>query len=126
MRLRLMLAVFAGGALGGLARSALERARPWDGHGWPWVTFAVNLGGTAILAAAVTLLAATTPRSIVARAVVGPGLCGALTTFSTLQLEALELVHAGDAALAAAYLAVTVAAGLATARVVGAALGART
>ena len=35
---------------GGLARAALERHWPADGHGWPWVTFAVNLAGTALLA----------------------------------------------------------------------------
>ena len=43
-------AIFLGGAAGGLARAALEQAWPADGHGWPWVTFAVNIAGTALLA----------------------------------------------------------------------------
>jgi CrcB protein len=120
-----MLAVFAGGAAGGVARSALERTWPWGGHGWPWVTFGVNLAGTAVLTAAVTLLSLRTPRSAFARAALGPGVCGALTTFSTLQLEALQLAHRGDGALAAAYVAATVGAGLLTARLVGRVLGAR-
>ena len=41
----------------------------------------------------------------------GIGLCGTLTTFSTLQLELYELVDDGHLALAAAYCAVTVGAG---------------
>gem|GEM_PF-6810687 len=43
----------------------------------------------------------------------GAGLCGALTTFSAPPVEAIELAHDGNAGTAAAYLALTVAAGLA-------------
>jgi CrcB protein len=41
----------------------------------------------------------------------GTGLCGTLTTFSTMQLELYELVDGGYLGLAAAYAAVTIAAG---------------
>ena len=41
----------------------------------------------------------------------GTGVCGTLTTFSTLQLELYELVDEGELGLAAAYCAATVAAG---------------
>ena len=86
---RLLLAIFLGGAGGGLARAALERAWPADGHSWPWVTFAVNIAGTALLAYLATRIGGWPS----ARPLLGIGFCGALTTFSTLQLEALELVH---------------------------------
>jgi CrcB protein len=105
---RLLLAIFLGGAAGGLARAALERGWPADGHSWPWVTFAVNLAGTAILAYVVCRL----ERRTYVRALVGIGFCGALTTFSTLQLEALELAHDHQVALAIAYAVGSVGGGL--------------
>lgn len=45
----------------------------------------------------------------------GAGLCGGLTTFSTLQVEAIELARDGHPGLAAAYLAASVGGGLALA-----------
>lgn len=114
MRERLLLAVFIGGAAGGLARVALDRAWPPGGGSWPWVTFAVNIAGTALLAFVITHLPRRPGLSIYAVPVLGTGLCGALTTFSTLQLEALELADGGHGALAATYALVSVAAGLLT------------
>lgn len=121
MNPRLLPAIFLGGAAGGLARAALEQAWPASGHGWPWITFAVNIAGTAVLA----LLFAAVQRWRAHPAYLGPligiGLCGALTTFSTLQLETVVLVHAGHALLGVAYGLGSIAAGLVTAAAVGAA-----
>jgi CrcB protein len=108
MRARLLLTIFVGGAVGGLARAGLERGWPADGRSWPWVTFAVNIAGTAVLAYVVTRLSHR-PQ---ARPLLGIGLCGALTTFSTLQLEALELADHDRAALGATYALTSIAAGL--------------
>jgi fluoride exporter len=108
MRERLLVAVFVGGAAGGLARTALEREWPADGRSWPWVTFAVNLAGTAILAYVVMAMSGRR----YARPLLGVGFCGALTTFSTLQLEALELAHRHHVWLALGYAGGTVAGGL--------------
>ena len=79
-----------------------------DGHSWPWVTFGVNLAGTALLAYVVTRLSHRPLRP----PLIGIGLCGALTTFSTLQLEALELADNGHALLGATYALTSIAAGL--------------
>jgi CrcB protein len=99
-----LLAVFAGGCAGALARVALAEAWPPDPAAWPWATLLVNVAGAFVLGLVVT----GGPRG----ALLGPGFCGALTTFSTLQLELLQMLDDGRVALAAAYLAASVVAGL--------------
>jgi fluoride exporter len=71
-----LLAVFLGGCLGALARAAVAEALPV-----PWGTLAVNVFGAFLLGVVVT----RSPRFW------GTGFCGALTTFSTLQVQALAL-----------------------------------
>jgi CrcB protein len=108
-----LAAVFAGGVVGTLARAGLERAFPADGHGWPWVTFAVNAAGAFVLGAAVPRLRERLPSSTVRRYLVGTGFCGGLTTFSTLQLELLHMLDTGEAGLAFGYIAASIALGYA-------------
>ena len=77
-----------------------------DPGAWPWATLAANL-------VAAGLLAHLTVRPPRRWWLLGPGLCGGLSTFSTVQLELLWMLDAGHVALAALYAAVSVAAGLA-------------
>jgi fluoride exporter len=49
------------------------------------------------------------------RFVLGTGLCGALTTFSTFQVETIGLAREGHAAMAAGYCAASLAGGMAVA-----------
>jgi CrcB protein len=106
------LAVAAGGVAGGYFRIVLSLL-PGTGSSssWPWITFAVNVSGAFVLAFAFTLLVSGTPRSALLRLLIGTGFCGALTTFSTLQLELFRMLRAGNVALAAGYLAGSLAAG---------------
>jgi CrcB protein len=109
---RLHVAIFAGGAAGALARAGLTEALPWDGRGWPWVTFIVNIVGTLLLGYFVTRLQERLPPSTYPRPLVGTGFCGALTTFSTFQVELITLARHGELGIAAVYLCASVAAGL--------------
>jgi CrcB protein len=111
-RRRLQAAVFAGGAAGALARGGLDRVFPWHGNGWPWATFAVNLGGTLLLGYFATRLQERLAPTTYPRPLLATGFCGAFTTFSTLQLELVRLVHDGEAATAAGYGAATLLCGL--------------
>jgi fluoride exporter len=102
-------AILAGGALGALARTRLALAFP--SAGFPWVTFAVNLAGAFALGYFVTRLQERLPLSAYKRPLLGTGFCGALTTFSTVQVELLDLLDEHRYALAAAYTVATLAGG---------------
>jgi CrcB protein len=108
---REILAVFAGGAVGAVARALVGEALPHDAGSWPWATFAVNVAGAFILGLFVTRLQERVPPSAYRRPLLGTGFCGALTTFSTFQVELLDMLDADRAALAATYAAASIAAG---------------
>ena len=80
---------------------------------WPWVTFAVNLAGCLLLGYFVTRLQERLPISAYRRPLLGTGICGGLTTFSTFQLELLRMLDRGRVGLAVLYAAVSIAAGFA-------------
>jgi CrcB protein len=109
---RLHAAIFVGGVAGALARAGLDEVLPWNGHGWPWATFSANVAGTLLLGSVVTRLQERLPPSTYRRPLAGTGFCGALTTFSTFQLELVTLVRHGAAGTAAGYLAASLSAGL--------------
>jgi len=106
-----LLAIFAGGCIGTLARAGLaEAAAPRPGH-WPWTTFAVNVAGAFLLGYFVTRLQERLPLSAYRRPLLGTGLCGALTTFSTMQVELLRMLDTGRITLAVSYAIASVSAG---------------
>lgn len=104
--------VMAGGVVGTLARAGVATALAPAAGSWPWSTFLVNLLGAALLG----WLSAATGDASMARALVGTGFCGALTTFSTFQLETARLFDAHHTGLAVAYWLASVVCGLAAAR----------
>ncbi len=106
-----LAAIFAGGCVGALARSGLAEAAPVHPGQWPWTTFAVNVLGAFLLGYFVTRLQERLPPARYRRPFLATGLCGALTTFSTVQIELLRMLDGGHVGLAAAYAAATVAAG---------------
>ena len=106
-----LAAVFAGGFAGALARAGMVEALPHTAGEWPWATFAVNVAGAFVLGYLVTRLQERLPLSAYRRPLLGTGFCGALTTFSALQLELLRMLDGGHTGLALAYAATSIAAG---------------
>jgi CrcB protein len=104
-------AIYVGGVVGALARVGLSEALPHGLDAWPWATFIVNMVGAALLGWFVTRLGERLPPSTYRRPFLATGLCGALTTFSTLQLELFKMVDGGYLGLAVAYAAATIAGG---------------
>jgi CrcB protein len=109
---RELAAIFVGGAIGALARYGVTRALPHDPGSWPWATFCVNVAGALTLGYLTTRLQERLPPSAYRRPLLGTGLCGALTTFSTVQVELLQMLDDGRGGLAAAYAAASIAAGV--------------
>jgi CrcB protein len=108
---RELAAIFAGGYIGAVARASLVEAWPHDPAQWPWATFVVNVIGAFALGYFTTRLQERLPLSSYRRPFLGTGLCGALTTFSTMQLELLSMLDANHIGLALAYATASVASG---------------
>jgi CrcB protein len=106
-------AIFAGGFVGAAARAELGELLPHSAGGWPWATLLVNVAGAVLLGYAVTRLQERLPLSVYRRPFLGTGVCGGLTTFSTMQVELLQMLDAGRVGLALAYALVSVLAGFA-------------
>lgn len=110
---REVAAIFAGGFVGSVARAELAEALPYRPGEWPWATFIVNVVGSFMLGYFVTRLQERLPVSAYRRPLLGTGLCGALTTFSTMQLELLRMLDGDRIGCALAYALVSVASGFA-------------
>jgi len=111
----LALAVGLGAGVGSALRFGVERAHAAarTRHGlqaasFPWATLVVNALGSAALG--VLSGAPLDERSL---AILGAGLCGGLTTFSTLALDLVLLVRERRLARASLYLGAQVLAGVA-------------
>lgn len=108
---REIAAIFAGGCAGALARAGLVEAFPPTPGSWPWPTFAANVAGALMLGYFVTRLQERLPLTRYRRPFLGTGLCGALTTFSTMQVEILKMLDGGHYGLAAGYAGASIGAG---------------
>jgi CrcB protein len=108
----LVVSVGCGGALGALARYLVLLAVPTLTGRFPWGTFMINVSGSAVLGFLLVLVLEAFPRARLARPVIGTGIIGAYTTFSTFCVEAAQLFLAGYPGVAVAYLLASLAAGL--------------
>lgn len=96
---------------GAVARAGLVELVPHAPGAWPWATLTVNVAGALLLGYFVTRLQERLPVSRYPRPLLGTGLCGALTTFSTMQVELVEMLERDHLALAAGYAGASIATG---------------
>jgi fluoride exporter len=108
--LRRLAAVYVGGVIGALVRVGLSQATPHGPGGWPWGTFAFNMAGALLLGYFVARLR-DHPEDSLAHPFFTTGICGTLTTFSTLQLELFQMIDGGHLAIAGAYVVATLVVG---------------
>ena len=107
-----ILLVAVGSALGGVLRYLMPCV--FAAHkGFPWATLTVNVVGSLLIGLLSGILArhgGASAESIRAFAVVG--FCGGFTTFSTFSNETFRLIESGLWLSAAAYVGISVLAGL--------------
>ena len=94
--------------VGAAGRYGLGLAR--KPHQYPWPTLVANIVGSLVLGAAAAAVDGGAPGWVLV--VLGAGLAGGITTFSSLALDAVTLWSAARRWAAVGYLAVTLAGGL--------------
>ena len=102
-----------GGALGALARWGVVEALPRDPGGWPWATLLVNLTGCLVLGLLIGSVFARSPDVPWLRPFLGTGVLGGFTTYSAFAVETVQLADAGRPGVAAGYVLISVAGGVA-------------
>jgi CrcB protein len=100
-----------GGAVGACARAWLSAVYPDTGTGFPWTVFVINVTGSFLLALLPAFSAVR--RHHLLPPLLGTGVLGGYTTLSTYSDQTRQLLAAGAAGMAAAYVLGTLAACLA-------------
>jgi CrcB protein len=102
--LPVLAAISAGGVLGALARYGIATAWPHPPGGFAWSTLVVNVSGCFLIGVLMVIVTRVTPGRRLLRPLVGVGVLGGYTTFSTSVVD----VHRTAAPWAAlAYLGLT-------------------
>jgi CrcB protein len=108
-----LAAIALGGILGAEARYGLGLAWPHPVSGWPWSTFVINFSGCLLIGVLMILITERfTPHPLL-RPLLGVGVLGGYTTFSTFTVDIVTLAVHGHPFLGVAYLVATPIAALA-------------
>lgn len=111
--LKTILAVGAGSFLGGVGRYLISLAMKGMSKGFPWATLAVNLIGCFLIGLLWGVFSKNGTEGGNWALFLTVGLCGGFTTFSTFSKEALMMLQGGNVWGFAAYVAISIIAGIA-------------
>lgn len=108
----MLAAVAAGGAVGAGARHLVESTWPYPAGAFAWATFVVNVSGCLLIGALVVVAERRLAHRVLVRPLLGVGVLGGWTTFSTYALDAQRLWEHGAHLVSAVYAGGTVLAAL--------------
>ena len=108
----IIAAVALGGAVGACLRYEVALSLPSGAGAFPLSTFVINVSGSFVLGVLLTVLAGRWRPSDYVRSLVGSGLIGAYTTWSTFMVEVDQLIQHGHDVTGAAYLVASLSGGL--------------
>lgn len=93
-------AIAVGGALGALARHGAESVWPVPAGGFPWVMFLINVTGCLLIGVLMVVVHEAAAGHPLLRPLLGVGLLGGFTTFSTYAVQTRSLLAEQRAGLA--------------------------
>lgn len=111
--MNMILAIAIGGAAGAVGRHFVNVGMAsFMGHGFPWGTLVINIGGSLIMGVLVHAMETSWTISPELRGFMTVGALGAFTTFSTFSLDVVSFYERGQVGLAAIYIIVSVTASI--------------
>lgn len=108
MSMRRLAAIALGGVLGAEARYGLSQALPYHAGQFPWSTLLINVSGSLLIGVLMAWLGRQPAPHPLLRPLLGIGLLGGYTTYSTFAVDVQQLLLAHRTLLAAGYLLATV------------------
>ena len=103
----LLAAIAVGGIAGAEARYGLSVLLPHPGNAFPWSTVLINASGSLLIGVLMVLVVEVRTVHRLVRPLLGVGVLGGFTTYSSFALDAVRLVHDHRPLLAFGYLATT-------------------